>query len=622
MEQLIDINMRLSKFKVRNFRSVEDSGWINCDDSTTLVGINESGKSNLLMALWKMNPVTGGEIDPLHDMPASKITELRSKLPETSFVEGEFLLDEKEEQKLKEICSGKIKINDVSRVNVQKFYDGKLKVILPEELRGEIAVAEQENQDEASSNAALDKEINDYIVSILPHFVYYSNYGNLSSRIYLPHVIEWLEGRSVPGIAKSEEEIRTIRILFHFIGINPKEIHELGHIPTNPGQANGLPKEAITKYKNKAEERSLLLKSASTILTKQFKDWWQQGSYNFKLDIDGNYFSICVSDDKRPEEVDLNSRSTGLKWFLSFFLVFLVESEMAHNNAILLLDEAGLTLHPNAQKDLRRFFNELAKHNQLLLSTHSPFIIDTDCIDTCRVVYSDANGRTVCSNDLKASARSEAKDSIYAIYSALGINSCDILFYGCQPVIVEGPSDQFYLTAIKNVLIQEHLIAPKRELVFIPSGGVKGISSVASILSGKSDNLPYIIIDSDKHGKAYVNKLVSDLYQDCKHKIIQMHDIVGFDGAEVEDLIDHKILDSIVQPYTRGASDIFSSERDKPFLLQFESYADVNGILLPKGYKVEIARYFKQLSIQDTFAPSKDLLDVWCKLFRIITNEE
>ena len=38
--------MKLIRYRVMNFRSVKDSGWINCDDVTTLVGINEAGKSN------------------------------------------------------------------------------------------------------------------------------------------------------------------------------------------------------------------------------------------------------------------------------------------------------------------------------------------------------------------------------------------------------------------------------------------------------------------------------------------------------------------------------------------------------------------------------------------------
>ena len=61
--------MKLKQFRVSVFRSVIDSGWINCDDVTTLVGINESGKSNILVALWKLHPVIGGEIDILHDLP-------------------------------------------------------------------------------------------------------------------------------------------------------------------------------------------------------------------------------------------------------------------------------------------------------------------------------------------------------------------------------------------------------------------------------------------------------------------------------------------------------------------------------------------------------------------------
>lgn len=61
--------MKLKQFRVSVFRSVIDSGWINCDDVTTLVGINESGKSNILLALWKLHPVIGGEIDILHDLP-------------------------------------------------------------------------------------------------------------------------------------------------------------------------------------------------------------------------------------------------------------------------------------------------------------------------------------------------------------------------------------------------------------------------------------------------------------------------------------------------------------------------------------------------------------------------
>ena len=50
--------MELKAFQVEKFRSIDQSEWINIDDVTALIGTNESGKTNLLSALWKLNPVS------------------------------------------------------------------------------------------------------------------------------------------------------------------------------------------------------------------------------------------------------------------------------------------------------------------------------------------------------------------------------------------------------------------------------------------------------------------------------------------------------------------------------------------------------------------------------------
>lgn len=133
-------------------------------------------------------------------------------------------------------------------------------------------------------------------------------------------------------------------------------------------------------------------------------------------------------------------------------------------------------------------------------TTHSPFIVDTTNIDRCRVVYVDANGYTVASSNLRQGANALNERSIYAVHAAMGLSVSDIMLQGCQPIIVEGPSDQHYLNAIKAFLIREKLIAPKQEMVFIPSGGVKGVSGVVSIVCGKSEKLPYVLLDSDSSG--------------------------------------------------------------------------------------------------------------------------
>ena len=61
--------MKLVKFRVCNFRSIKDSTWIDCSNVTNIIGVNEAGKSNALLALWKLHPASDGEINLLEDLP-------------------------------------------------------------------------------------------------------------------------------------------------------------------------------------------------------------------------------------------------------------------------------------------------------------------------------------------------------------------------------------------------------------------------------------------------------------------------------------------------------------------------------------------------------------------------
>src|SRR3569833_3648059 len=68
--------MLLKKFRVQNFRAVEDSGDIDVAKLTSLVGLNESGKSNLLLALATLNPPNGRRsLTIIKDFPRSRRVE-------------------------------------------------------------------------------------------------------------------------------------------------------------------------------------------------------------------------------------------------------------------------------------------------------------------------------------------------------------------------------------------------------------------------------------------------------------------------------------------------------------------------------------------------------------------
>ena len=456
------------------------------------------------------------------------------------------------------------------------------------------------------------------VLSAMPKFVYYSNYGNLDSEIYLPHVVDNLE-RDDLG-AKEAAKARTLRVLFSFVRLQAKRIFELGRDFQDPGDPTREPTNEEIEEINEAKKiRSILLQSAGATLTTKFRKWWKQGDYRFRFEADGNHFRIWVADERRPTEVELESRSTGLQWFLSFYLVFLVESLGEHKNAVLLLDEPGLGLHPLAQRDLSAFFESLSTTNPIIYTTHSPFLVDADRLERARKVYIAADGTTKATPDLRYSNDSDAQaGAAYAVYSALNLSVAESLLLGCQPVIVEGPSDQLYLTAIKSLLLSGGKITPGRELVFPPSGGTKTARIVASILTGRDESLPIMLLDADADGERMAKQLQSSLYRGKPERILSVGEFADYDNAEIEDLLPFNLLademDRIKrEPDTRLADVIREGE---PFVGQVEAWAADQRIELGKDWKVKLAKRVKERALAEGIGWFKDdVVERWVQLF-------
>lgn len=698
--------MELLRFRVTGFRSVDDSDWIDSDSITALIGTNESGKTNLLLALWKLNPAKEGAINAIADYPRKRYNEIRSLEKKPVFVRAEFALDNDLVEQIVELTGAAAE--EVSIALVQRKFDGNYVISFPGQrgaptvARGDVVAlvnsahaeivqltptkAEEslkaqmlgatddvlrrlaEFDADAALNAGHLSSLKDVITAVdvsagskrsaivprfgqlgdaledlitrarkpspssnadaqklvldnLLSFVYYSNYGNLDSEIYLPHVIENMKRDDLGS--REEAKTRTLRVLFDFVNLSPEEILELGReaLP-----ANRQPTVAeIQASAERKKEREILLQSASSMLTGRFRDWWRQGEYRIRFQADGNHFRIWVSDDRRPEEIELEGRSAGLQWFLSFYLVFLVESAEGHVGSMLLLDEPGHSLHPLAQKDLSDFFESLATTSQLIYTTHSPFLVDANHLDRVKAVFVDDRGTTSVSPNLRAGeSKPSQTQSIYPVHAALGLSVSEMLLQGCRPVIVEGTADQLYLSTIKNYLIAEGEIAPKHELLFIPAGGAKGVSAVVAIMAGKDETLPHVIIDSDEQGRSTAKKLSDGLYQAERDKLISTKDFCGIDGSEIEDLIPAKVLAAVASKYLRTTGDADLEDvidEGRPIVPQIEAFATRNGIALRKGWKVELATALKlrfQRS-EDIMEEHQDTADMWKKLFELFT---
>jgi len=456
------------------------------------------------------------------------------------------------------------------------------------------------------------------VVSAIPSFVYYSNYGNLDSEIYLPHVVENLKREDLGS--KEAAKARTLRVLFSFVRLKPEEILELGlDFKDLNGQGREPTATEISEIAEKKRTRSILLQSASATLTQKFRDWWKQGDYRFRFEADGNHFRIWVADDRRPTEVELENRSTGLQWFLSFYLVFLVESQEDHKRSILLLDEPGVSLHPLAQRYLSAFFESLADTNQILYTSHSPFLVDADRLERARKVYVAADGTTKASANLRHSeGKDEQAGAAYAVHSALNLSVAESLLIGCQPVLVEGASDQHYLAAIKALLVSDGRIKPKRELVFPPCGGTKTARVVASILTGRDDTLPKVLLDGDGPGKRLSDSLKGELYALAPERVLLVSDFVGFEKAEIEDLFPPRFLAEEIDRMEREPEERLADiiKEGEPFVGQVEAWAAKQGITLNPHWKVHLSVRAKQRALSRGIGEfGAEVTERWVLLF-------
>lgn len=302
--------MKLLKFRVTNFRSVADSGWIETDDVTALIGTNEAGKTNLLIPLWKLKPAKGGAINAIADYPRKRYHEIRAMEKKPVFIEAHFELDDSLVEQIVSLTGATA--DDVRVASVTRDLSSSIRVTLPnqkainsvpaaavldslvsahtdingleggEEEEGVkvttlatlksaqsgltstsepvglddlkrikadlVSVHPQSTDDGAEIISRLGQAVdavaeletrasgrlptsNQDVVNLVwantPSFVYYSNYGNLDSEIYLPHVIDNMERTNLGS--REQAKARTLKVLFEFVNLQPKEILELGH---------------------------------------------------------------------------------------------------------------------------------------------------------------------------------------------------------------------------------------------------------------------------------------------------------------------------------------------------------------------------------------------------------
>lgn len=337
--------MKFVRFRICNYRNVDDSGWINVGDVTAFVGQNEAGKSNLFEALYRINPFekqTKFILD--EDWPVDRWEE---KDADNLVVEADFELSREEIKDLFE--KAYVAPPPPKQVEGEPPPPAPTPPTIP--AKGTLNVWRNYTGDPGYELQGEDFEVLDkpklvaWVAANLPKFVFIRDYEIDGSRVELNELHQRNAQHGFGALSASEQ---TMLVVLDLAKIDVPEFLQKGATP-----------EGRTT-------RTFDKKSASAYLSRQFNTLWRQKEVRFDIEIDGTTLNILVEDEGVGMPIRLQNRSTGFRWHVSFAWRFTHASKGQYKNCILLLEEPGIHLHYAGQSDLLAVFDRLAVNNQIL----------------------------------------------------------------------------------------------------------------------------------------------------------------------------------------------------------------------------------------------------------------
>ena len=594
--------IKLKNVVINKYKSFLEKQEIEIEDGVTrIVGKNESGKTALLEAMAKFNYFDSKDktftFNSTNDYPRGELKRYQQEYPNEdfdvitcTFELSDDLLNQISEDVGKEVFTSKsIKVaktyNNIKRfynvsTNTKKFIEQFLQnYTLEDSMKQELIksnsleeLAEKSKEIEELTDAykelktkyidspKTDSEdklvsyiISEYINPNLPEFLYFDEYYSLPGTINLQ---KFSSGQVDDTFTKEQKDIT--KALFELSNIDIKKVMD----------------------SNNYEDFIAELEATSNNITDKLLEYWTTNKnleINFEIQTKENtstrnlekLLQIRIKNTKHRVTLPLKNRSKGFIWFFSFLVWFSKVQEK--KNLIILLDEPGLNLHAEAQADLLKYIDkELLPRYQVIYTTHSPFMIESDKLDEVRTVYdsNDSKVGSIISNAL------EEKDqgTLFPLQAALGYNLAQNLYISDKNLLVEGVADLMFLTVMSGILKENNREGLNEDITIVPVGGLDKVATFISLLRGNELNM-VCLLDTfiDQKGKKRLEDLIKD-------KIIKEKQIKFFDQyidrlniAEIEDMFE-------IEEYLK----LFNEEFSKDYKSISKKEIDINKPIIPQ----------------------------------------
>jgi len=557
--------------RIENYKSIEDSNECPIAPVTCLVGKNESGKTNILQAIYKLNPdiPDQGNFIPLYDYPRRKLSEYRERhdTRPDNVLTTTWEITEDEVGKVNEYFGVSILKN--KKVTICKGYNNKLiwninlneKMFLnncyelscchteeKEEMdklqtisdvinflksKGELSPSLKrllEHLSDTVPSENLHQETVSLLEEYLPKFLYFADYYKLPGKISIDALINRKSRNEIT------DEDRIFLALLNLIGTNPEEIQQI----------------------KTTEELIAKLEAVSTHMSDVIFKYWSQNKYlkvDFRFDHSrpqdpppynaGWVYQTRIMNNRHGVTLSIEDRSAGFIWFFSFLVWFSQVKRNYGDNLVILLDDPGLSLHARAQYDLLRYMNEqLIPNYQVIYTTHSPFMIDPEKLLFVRTVEDISVDDTILGTKLSEDILAIDKDTIFPLQAALGYDITQTLFIGKYCLLVEGPADLLYLRWASQQLVDMNRTSLDIRWTITPCGGIDKIASFVALFRANALDIA-VLTDYSTGMKNKVNALKRSEILKSGH-VFSVDEYVDSFEADIEDMLGREFYIALV----------------------------------------------------------------------------
>lgn len=330
-------------------------------------------------------------------------------------------------------------------------------------------------------------------------------------------------------------------------------------------------KLVIERALKKQEKSDELKDKMSITISKHLNKIWKEHKIKIIISINGNNCQVFIEDnDKKHNYYRMEQRSEGFKQFVSLILSLSATNETNKlRNRIILIDEPEVHLHPSGIRYMRDEIIKIGKNNNVFVSTHSHYMVDTNCPERHWIVKKEKAETSV--NQIGKNSSIEDDD---VLMSAFGLN----LFKELLPrniLVVEGGDDKQIISHLLK-LFQISNFSIKS------AGGASKSPGIASLLINES--VPaFILFDDDKEGKDNKKKIL-DKFKDSYNKsnVFTLRDLIGDipNNSTIEDLMPTEFVTDF---FNKEMSKKFTLENNKPFIIQLKE----QDVRLKNKYKLE-----------------------------------